>query len=174
MVRRKGALLQKKTEEKAVTPERPHQERNDSNLPNTQRQRMGPLGNRERRRHERLQVWGQNVNGTRVELQSLRRRETGRQPPTRQEHMETGKMGKDTQLFWDTTKILPGTMGQSQRRKHRQKKTANLLRMQDELPLKRGDEKPREEGSWEPQRGQEKRSEKREIWNGERNHMPNV
>ena len=83
-------------------------------------------------------------------------------------------MGKETWILRDSAKILSGEMGVPERRKHRTEETANMLRMQDQLPIGGSYEESREEGPQRTQASEDKGGKKQKFRRKHRDDMPDV
>ena len=84
------------------------------------------------------------------------------------------QIGKETRVLWDSAKILPGEMGEPEGGKHRTKETANMLRVQNQLPVGRSHEKPREEGPQGTQTSENERVKEQELRRRHRGNVPDV
>ena len=83
-------------------------------------------------------------------------------------------MSEETRILWDNAKVLPGEMGEPERRKHRTKENANMLRVQDQLPVGGSHEEPCEEGPQGTQRSRSKGGKEQEFRRRHRDNMPDV
>ena len=84
------------------------------------------------------------------------------------------QVGKETWILRDSAKILSGEMGEPERRKHRTKETANMLHMQDQLPIGGSHEEPREEGPQGTQASGNKGGKEQEFRRKHRDDVPDV
>ena len=83
-------------------------------------------------------------------------------------------MGKRTKILRDNAKVLPGEVGEPERREHRTKEATNMLRVQNQLSVGRGHEEPRKEGPQGAQTGESKGGKKQEFRRGHRDDLPDV
>ena len=83
-------------------------------------------------------------------------------------------MGEGTRILRDNAKVLPGEVGEPERRKHRTKEATNMLRVQNQLSVRRSHEEPREKGPQGAQTGESKGSKKEKFRRGHRNDLPDM
>ena len=83
-------------------------------------------------------------------------------------------MGKGTRILRDNTKVLPGEMGEPERREHRTKEATNMLCVLNQLSIRRSHEKPRKERPQRAQTGKNKGGKEQKFRRGHRDDLPDM
>ena len=124
---------------------------------------MGKDNSWQGQRQRAVRLRGKNVVRSRPDVHQVGERQTHDEPTTGQERMETRQVGRGGEILRNTAKVLPGEVGKPEGGKHRKKETANMLHVQDQLPIRRSHEEPREERPQGTQAGGTEGDEEQEI-----------
>ena len=117
---------------------------------------------------------GKNVIRPRDVMHRVGGRKAHDQPTTRQEHTEPRKVGERTRILRNDAKVLPSEVGKLERRKHRAKEATNMLRVQNQLPVRGSHEEPRKEGPQGAQTSGSKGGKEQEFRKGHRDDLPDM